>query len=402
MKPFSLRVRSGSLPLWALLLPVGAAWLGGGCATPPKPPALAAYHELRADPRVEPARKRFPDLVASSEQYGMKAEEEWQSSDIDDSTRAALMAQIKLKTALARFQQETAKARLQAMAAEQTRANELLVDVSKDLDAETKQVILMQKLADSRNAAETEKQKLAEQMTSEQRENKQLSMQLATEQKRSEAQLALRTADTVDAAKFAAPEYGAATSMLAKADVEMRQNNWESAQASLEVAKKSAERATAMAKPAYEEAAHATEDKARNEALAREAAALPGVAVRIERRGQLQMLIIATPDLFGKKTQTALTPDKDRVLEPVAKLITKYPTYPIQVVGHTDSRGKSGELIAMSQARAQSVFSALVSKGVEARRMIVSGQGPNEPITDNKGAAGRAKNNRVEVIFMYH
>jgi OOP family OmpA-OmpF porin len=72
------------------------------------------------------------------------------------------------------------------------------------------------------------------------------------------------------------------------------------------------------------------------------------------------------------------------------------------VVGHTDNKGKTGELIAISQARAQAVFSSLVARGIEARRMIVSGQGPNEPLTDNKSPAGRAKNSRIEIIFMYH
>jgi outer membrane protein OmpA-like peptidoglycan-associated protein len=387
-----------------LLAPVtaGAVWLAAGaCGTPPKPDALVAYQDLKAGPQVEQARKRYPDLVASSDQYGAKAEEEWQSNDLDDSTRAALMAQIKLKTALARYEQENAKARMHTLTGEQARADETLDDVTRDLNAETKQVTLMQKLAESKRAAEAEKQKLAEQMSSGLKEKQQLELRLATEQKRSEAQLAIRTADTVEASKYAAPDYGAATSMLAKADVEMKQGSWEAAQASLEVAKKSAERATAAAKPAYEEAGRATEDKARNDALARDASALPGVSVRIDRRGQLQQLVIAVPDLFAKM-QTSVSPGKDGVLDPISKLIAKYPTYPVQVVGHTDNKGKTGELIAISQARAQAVFSSLVARGIEARRMIVSGQGPNEPLTDNKSPAGRAKNSRIEIIFMYH
>jgi OOP family OmpA-OmpF porin len=123
--------------------------------------------------------------------------------------------------------------------------------------------------------------------------------------------------------------------------------------------------------------------------------------VRIERRGELQRLVISIQDLFAR-LQTTLTPGKEEALTPIAQLIAKYPTYPIQVVGHTDSRGRTGELIALSQARAQSVFSSLVAKGVEARRLMVSGQGPNDPIADNKFPAGRQKNNRVEIIFLYH
>jgi OOP family OmpA-OmpF porin len=74
----------------------------------------------------------------------------------------------------------------------------------------------------------------------------------------------------------------------------------------------------------------------------------------------------------------------------------------VQVIGHTDSRGKSGELVAISAARAQAVYGALVSRGVEARRLMPSGVGGDEPLEDNHSAAGRAKNNRIEIVFLYH
>jgi outer membrane protein OmpA-like peptidoglycan-associated protein len=392
-----------------LLVVVAVLALGGlgACGTPPKPPALVSYDELRKDPNVEPARKRFPDLLASSEKYGRKADEDWQSNDLDESTRAALMAQIKLKTALARYEQERAKARLAALNGEQAEADETLAELNKDLTATLEQVSLMERLAAARKNADAEKLRLSEQMSTEQKqaeaEKQQLSQQLATEQKRAAAQLALRTADTVEAAKYAAPDYGAATNMMSKADEEIKQKNWAGAQVSLEVARKSAEKATAAAKPMYEQAAQATENKARNEALARDASTLPGVSVRLERRGDLQRLVVAVQDLFGNsKSQTTLAPGKETLLDPVARLIAKYPNYPVQIVGHTDNKGRVGELLALSQARAQSVFSSLVSKGVEARRLMVSGQGPNEPIADNRSTPGRAKNNRIEVIFLYH
>ena len=57
--------------------------------------------------------------------------------------------------------------------------------------------------------------------------------------------------------------------------------------------------------------------------------------------------------------------------------------------------------MARSQAQATSVYSALVGRGVEAKRMVVSGNGGDEPVSDNRTTAGRALNNRVEVIFLY-
>ena len=398
MRKSSANVR---LIRWLAAPPALALWLGA-CATPPKPPILSTYEQLQRDPNIEDARQHFPDLVASAEQFGQKAEKDWQSNDLDESARAATMAEIKLRTALARTTQEQAKAKLQALATDQNKAYDTLGALDKDLMAMNEQLRLLQKNVD----AESEKKRLTAAMATEQQkaadERQQLSQQLVTEQKRAAAQLALRTADTVDAGKYAPAEYGAATNMMAKAESETKQANWPSAQASLEVARSSAEKAAAIAKPQYEQAEQTTKNKARDEALARDAASLPGVSVRIERRGELQRLVIAVQDLFGRNSQTTLLPGRDDALAPVAALINKYPTYPVQVVGHTDNRGRSGELIALSQARAQSVFSSLVAKGVEARRLMVSGQGPNEPITDNKSTVGRSKNGRIEIIFLYH
>ncbi|HEY4188593.1 MAG TPA: OmpA family protein [Polyangia bacterium] len=395
-----MRTASYRLIRWLAAPPALAMWLGA-CSTPPKPTALVSYEDLKRDPSLEDTRRRFPDLVGASDQYGERATKEWQSNNLEDSTRAALLAEIKLKTALARDAQEQAKARLQTVNADQAKADEALASVDKDLGAMTEQVKLMEKNVQ----AEADKKRLTEQLASDQKnasaEREKLSAQLTTEEKRAAAQLALRTADTVDAGKYAAAEYGAASSMLAKADAEIKQGNWGAAQASLDVAKSRADHATELSKPSYEQAAQASQNKARDEALRRDASSLPGVAVRLEQRGELQRLVIAIQDLFSRN-QTTLQPGRDDSLAPVAQLISKYPSYPVQVVGHTDNRGRAGELIALSQARAQSVFSSLVSKGVEARRLMVSGQGPNEPIADNKSAPGRAKNSRVEIIFLYH
>jgi outer membrane protein OmpA-like peptidoglycan-associated protein len=376
-----------------------------GCATPPRPRELDAYDALKKDPNLGAAAKRSPDLVTSSDKLGVKANEEWQSNDLEESRRDALMAQVKLKTALALAEQDRLKAKIEKLSGDQAAAEEDLASVSKDLASETEKLTLLQKYLEARKTADADKQRLSAQMSSDQQkaeaEQQRLSQQLATEQKIAAAQLSLRTAETVDAAKYASAEYRAATDMIGKAQEELQSGAFAPAQASADVAKKNADHAAELAKPKYEQAEVANQNTARDAALSNDAAGIAGVTVRREKRGDLQRLVLAVPDLFVKK-QTGLAPGHDGVLDGLAQLVNKYPTYPVQVVGHTDNRGKSGELVAISAARAQAVYSALISRGVEARRLMPSGVGSDEPIEDNHSASGRAKNNRVEIVFLYH
>jgi flagellar motor protein MotB len=71
------------------------------------------------------------------------------------------------------------------------------------------------------------------------------------------------------------------------------------------------------------------------------------------------------------------------------------------VVGHTDTIGDPAMNLKLSQARAQSVVSALTTKhGIPASRLFSFGAGPYAPIASNKDEEGRAKNRRVELVDM--
>ena len=388
----------------ALLLPAvlfTLAVMAAACATPPKPRELESYELLRKTNNIVDASKKSPDLVAGAEKLADKSREEWQSNDLDESRRDAIMANIKLKTALALMDQEQLKAKIQTLSADQAKAEEEAADLAEKLANENEKLALLQKYLEARKAAETEKQRLSAQMTGEQQKAQVLALQLASEQKIAAAQLALRTADTVDAAKFSKAEYSAASDMLAKASAELQQNDYAGAQASAEVAKKNADKATEIAKPLYEQAEQANQNKARDEALAREASAINGADVRLERRGDLQRLVIAVPELFSKR-KPDIAAGHDGAIDAIAELLKKYPTYPVQIIGFTDNRGKASELLAISAARAQTVYSALAAKGVETRRLMASGLGGDDPRFDNKTAPGRAKNNRIEIVFLYH
>jgi outer membrane protein OmpA-like peptidoglycan-associated protein len=381
--------------------------LGVACATPPKPHELEAFDNLRKtnEARLPDVAKRSPDLMAEADRRSTAAHEEWQSNDLEESRANALLAQVKLKTALAVYDQDQLKAHIQSLSGQEAKAQEELTGLSKDLASEQEKLALLQKYVEARKTAEADKQRLSQEMTTEQQkaqaEQERLSQQLAAEQKIAAAQLSMRTADTVDASQYAKPDYTTASEFLARAEAAMKQNDYASAQAAADQAKKSADQAVAVAKPQYEQAEESSQNKARNEALARDAPLVPGVKVRIDPRGDLQRLVIVVPELFSKRAPN-IAPGHEASLDGIASLLKKYPSYPVQIIGYTDNRGKSTELIALSAARAQAVYSALAERGVDTKRLMVSGLGGEDPFVDNKSAAGRAKNNRVEIVFLYH
>lgn len=69
----------------------------------------------------------------------------------------------------------------------------------------------------------------------------------------------------------------------------------------------------------------------------------------------------------------------------------------IEIAGHTDNTGDSAYNKKLSQARAESVRSYLIKKGVPASRMLAKGYGAEQPVADNDDETGRQLNRRTEV-----
>ena len=69
----------------------------------------------------------------------------------------------------------------------------------------------------------------------------------------------------------------------------------------------------------------------------------------------------------------------------------------IDVIGHTDSDGTEEYNQALSVRRAESVRDYLVSEGVDASIIDVSGQGESNPVVSNATPEGRAQNRRVDI-----
>jgi outer membrane protein OmpA-like peptidoglycan-associated protein len=94
----------------------------------------------------------------------------------------------------------------------------------------------------------------------------------------------------------------------------------------------------------------------------------------------------------------AVLPQSFSALDGIANEMKEYPDIQIEIRGHTDAAGKQTVNMLLSQQRADAVMSYMISKGIEAGRMRAIGYGSSSPIADNRSAAGRTQNRRIEVV----
>jgi OmpA-OmpF porin, OOP family len=108
---------------------------------------------------------------------------------------------------------------------------------------------------------------------------------------------------------------------------------------------------------------------------------------------------VAIYGIYFDTAKSDLKPESEPAIDEIAKLLTGNPTLKVYIVGHTDMVGEAAGNVKLSQARAESVINALVSKhGIAAARLIAFGNGPYAPVASNKTDEGKAKNRRVELV----
>ena len=105
----------------------------------------------------------------------------------------------------------------------------------------------------------------------------------------------------------------------------------------------------------------------------------------------------AAKNIFFSTGSAKLLAKSYKSLNDVAGLMTADESLMLDIDGHTDDVGTNENNHTLSHDRAASVRAYLISKGVGESRMISTGYGEEKPVADNKTAAGRSKNRRVEM-----
>lgn len=98
--------------------------------------------------------------------------------------------------------------------------------------------------------------------------------------------------------------------------------------------------------------------------------------------------------------KAVIKPKYNGELKKLADFLNEFPKATGVIEGHTDSVGSKAANIKLSQRRADSVRSYLIKNfKIAPARLTAQGFGPTKPIADNKTAAGKQKNRRIEASF---
>ncbi|MBV4367524.1 OmpA family lipoprotein [Erwinia sp. BNK-24-b] len=123
-----------------------------------------------------------------------------------------------------------------------------------------------------------------------------------------------------------------------------------------------------------------------------------GTGVSVTRSGDNIILNMPNNVTFDSSSST-LKPAGANTLSGVAMVLKEYPKTAVNIVGYTDSTGSRQLNMTLSQQRADSVGSSLITQGVAAGRIRTSGMGPANPVASNSTAEGKAQNRRVEITL---
>ncbi|GLK89049.1 OmpA family protein [Pseudomonas turukhanskensis] len=109
--------------------------------------------------------------------------------------------------------------------------------------------------------------------------------------------------------------------------------------------------------------------------------------------------VVTLGDVLFQIDRAELTPNGLRNVQELGNYLQQNPNSQVVVEGFTDNTGTTDHNLRLSQARADSVRSALVGMGVSPTRITTHGFGKDYPVASNASPDSRTLNRRVEVTI---
>jgi outer membrane protein OmpA-like peptidoglycan-associated protein len=130
-----------------------------------------------------------------------------------------------------------------------------------------------------------------------------------------------------------------------------------------------------------------------------EAARLQSEVDQLKAKPTPRGLVLTLGDVLFDTGRAELNPGAGRKLDQLAQFLNEHKDRRVQIDGFTDSVGTDSYNEELSRRRADSVKSALLTRGVDSSRIATEGYGKAFPVANNTDSGGRQLNRRVEVII---
>ena len=116
-----------------------------------------------------------------------------------------------------------------------------------------------------------------------------------------------------------------------------------------------------------------------------------------EKNGKIYVSL--SQDLLFATGSTNIDWKGKKAIIHLSEVLNANPEISIEVEGHTDSTGSSGQNWDLSVRRATAIVKVLIAQNVDPKRITASGRALYDPIDSNSSAPGRANNRRTEIIL---
>lgn len=116
-----------------------------------------------------------------------------------------------------------------------------------------------------------------------------------------------------------------------------------------------------------------------------------------ERDNELSLIL---NNLKFKANSAELLPGEYTKLEELSEALKSIENRTFMIVGHTADVGNPSSQLELSIKRAESIAAYLISRGIDAKRVLYTGKGASEPVASNDSEVNRSRNRRVEILIL--
>jgi outer membrane protein OmpA-like peptidoglycan-associated protein len=131
----------------------------------------------------------------------------------------------------------------------------------------------------------------------------------------------------------------------------------------------------------------------------RKASALQSEVDALNAKPTDRGLVLTLGDVLFDTGKAGLNPGASRNLDQLVQFLTEHEDRRVEIDGYTDSVGTDSFNVDLSQRRADTVKSVLVSRGIDSSRIVSRGYGKEFEVASNSEASGRQLNRRVEIVI---